>query len=321
MIPAIIVHDSARMTATESVTNTLREATLRGFEILSKGGSALDAVETAVKSCEDSGVFNAGIGAHLNLIGEAETEASMMDGKNLNSGGVAILRGIKNPISVARRILEAADKTMVILAGEGAYRFAKTHGLEEIDAPNPERLKYWKELRDALNHGRELPGINLADPTVLKNFLRTDTGEGTVGAVAIDKQRNLASGVSSGGTPLKLPGRLGDIPIIGCSNYADNAAGAVSLTGTGNIMVRYAVARWITDIMRNGVAAQKATEEVVAEVNKRVAKCVLGVVAIDSNAGLGAARNLEGMPHMYMVNGMSSPSQLPAPIIKTQTQS
>jgi len=316
VIPAIIVHGSARMTPNLAVSRVLTAAATRGCGILSKGGLALDAVEEAIRMCEDSGEFNAGRGAHLNLVGEAEMDASIMDGKSLGSGAVAILKGVRNPISVARRILESADKTMVILAGEGAYKFATANSFETISEPHPERLRYWKQLREALDRGGELPGINLPDPGLLREFLKKDPGEGTVGAVAIDTRRNLASGVSSGGTPLKLPGRVGDIPIIGCSNFADDTAGAVSLTGTGNIMVRYAVARWAVDLMRSGLPAQKAVETVVSSLNEKVNEFVLGIIAVDAGGGFGVARNLDGMPHAYMAEGMSSPGIQEAPILR-----
>jgi beta-aspartyl-peptidase (threonine type) len=140
--------------------------------------------------------------------------------------------------------------------------------------------------------------------------------ESTVGAVAIDTRQRIAVAISSGGTPMKLPGRVGDVPLLGCSFFANNQVGGVSLTGTGNIMIKRATARWIVQLMAQGISVQKAVESVVDTLNRQYDPMVLGVVALDSAGNFGAARNLEGMPHCYQAIDMDKPLERFAPILK-----
>ena len=311
MKPVIIMHGGARVPASGNYQETLKLCSKKAMEVLRRGGSSLDAVEAAIVMAEDSGVFNAGSGSHLNLAGEMEMDAAIMEGENLHSGAVAAIPRVKNPIRVARKVMDDTDH--VLMAGEGAYRFARAAGLDEEVIRNPKRVEEWDRLKLELKHSGKLTGINLPDPEKLKKWLIHE--ESTVGAVAIDVRRNVAVAISSGGTPMKLPGRVGDVPILGCSFFANDQVGGVSLTGTGNIMIKRATARWIVQLMAQGISVQKAVESVVDTLNRQYDPMVLGVVALDSAGNPGAARNLEGMPHCYQTIDMDEPVEKFAPIL------
>ena len=311
MKPVIIMHGGARVPASGNYQETLKKCLKEGTIVLRRGGSSLEAVQTAIVAAEDSGVFNAGSGSHLNLAGEVEMDAALMEGENLNSGAVAAIPRVKNPIRVARRVMEDTDH--ILMAGEGAYRFARAAGLDEEVQPRKERVEEWRRLLHELKESGKLTGINLPDPAKLKKWLIHE--ESTVGAVAIDERGTIAVGISSGGTPMKLPGRVGDVPLVGCSIFANNQMGGVSITGTGNIMIKHATARWIIQLMAQGISVQKAVESVVDTLNRKYHPLVLGVVALDREGIPGAARNLEGMPHCYQTISMDEPSEGFAPIL------
>jgi len=310
--PVIIMHGGARVPASGNYQDTLKLCLKQGVEILRRGGSSLDAVEAAIVMAEDSCVFNAGSGSHLNLAGQMEMDAAIMEGRNLHSGAVAAIPRVKNPIRVARMVMEDTDH--VLMAGEGAYRLARAAGLDEEVDRNPKRVEEWDRLKQELKKSGKLTGINLPDPEKLKRWLIHE--ESTVGAVAIDAKGNMAVAISSGGTPMKLPGRVGDVPILGASFFANDLIGGVSLTGTGNIMIKRATARWIVQLMAQGISVQKAVESVVDTLNRQYDPMVLGVVALDSAGNFGAARNLEGMPHCFQSTDMDEPLEAFAPILK-----
>src|SRR5262245_37248388 len=193
--PSIIVHGGAGPIKDDSLPERLQgceAATRAGWTILQQGGSSLDAVEAAVGVLEDNPLFNAGTGSTLNSLGKVEMDAAIMEGRSLRAGGVAAISGIKNPIKLARRVME--DGRHVLLAGEGASLFARQIGFPECP---PETLIVEREQR------------------------RWNSTHGTVGAVAFDVKGDLAAATSTGGIFNKLPGRVGDSPLIGCGNYAD----------------------------------------------------------------------------------------------------
>ena len=311
MEPVIIMHGGARVPASGNYQETLKLSLKKGVEVLRRGGSSLDAVEAAVVMAEDSCVFNAGSGSHLNLAGQMEMDAAIMAGGNLHSGAVAAIPRVKNPIRVARKVMDDTDH--ILMAGEGAYRFARAVGLDEEVRPDPKRIAEWEKLLQELKQSGKLTGINLPDAEKLKQWLIHE--ESTVGAVAIDREQNIAVAISSGGTPMKLPGRVGDVPLLGCSFFADNQIGGVSLTGTGNIMIKHATARWIIQLMAQGIFVQKAVESVVDTLTRQYGSMVLGVVAVDRAGNFGAARNLGGMPHCYQTIEMDEPLEAFAPIL------
>ncbi|MEE9471651.1 MAG: isoaspartyl peptidase/L-asparaginase [Gemmatimonadota bacterium] len=236
---AIAVHGGAGTARRESMTPELESryaaaltaALEAGGEILASGGSSLDAVEAALRLLEDSPLFNAGKGAVFTHDGRNELDASIMDGASLAAGAVAAVHHVKNPISLARRVMEASPHVM--MAGVGAEEFALEQGIELVPATYFFTESRWQSLQRA----REAERRADAEPVgALGERL------GTVGAVALDRHGNLAAGTTTGGMTNKRFGRIGDSPIIGAGTYADNRACAVSGTGHGEFFMRNAVA-------------------------------------------------------------------------------
>ena len=259
------------------------EALSAGHAILKEGGSSLDAVETAINILEDSPLFNAGRGAISNNQGVHELDSSIMEGATLNAGAVAGVQHVKNPISVARLVME--ESPHVLLVGEGADRFAQEHGHEPVSQ------KYF--------HRESVP-----DKTS-RNKVKNKIGEliervfGTVGAVALDRAGNLAAGTSTGGTSGKLSGRVGDSPIIGAGTYADNRTCAVSATGHGEFFMRTLVTHDISALMAyRGVSLTEAAGEVIM---KKLVKMGGrgGVIAIDHDGNAAMPYNTESMYRGY----------------------
>ena len=305
MKPGIIMHAGARLAPKGIYQKTLKKCTKKGLDVLRKKGSCIDAVEIAIASAEDSAVFNAGSGSHLNLAGEVEMDSGIMVGDDMRSGAVAAIPRVKNPIRVARTIMEDTDH--ILMAGKGAYRLAKAAGLEEEITPDTKMVKEWREMLDELKETGQFSGINLPDPGKLKKWLIHE--ESTVGCVVIDEKNKMAVGISSGGTPMKLPGRVGDVAFLGASFFVNNNIGGVTLTGTGSIMIKHATARWVLQLMEQGIPVQKALETVVDALNKKYDSMVLGIVAMDREGKFGAARNLDGMPHCFQNFDMDKPSE------------
>ena len=232
----------------------VRIAAGRGFRILSEGGSALDAVEAAIVVMEDNPVFNAGRGSTLNLVGEIETDAAIMDGKTLKGGGVALLRDIRNPIKAARIVMDKTDH--VLLAGEAARKLALANGLAKSNLRLSKRVQAWKEGLRELKKNRVLY-LSGTSPEILQRFLLKSSD--TVGALALDNDGNLAAACSTGGVSLKLPGRIGDSAILGAGLYADNTSGAATATGIGEQAMRLVISKAACDLMRHADAVSATT--------------------------------------------------------------
>ena len=237
MKPALIVHGGAWDIPDEAVDACkagCHRALAAGWAILSRGGSALDAIEAAVMVLEDDPVFDAGFGSHLNLDGHVECDAIVMNGASLRAGATAALQRVKNPIQVARKILENCPHMMLV--GEGAERFAKEHGVhllkpeEMVSEAEYEAWMKCKADKHAAEHHR-------------------GHEQGTVGAVAIDANGALYAATSTGGTCCKLPGRVGDSPLIGCGCYADSEIGGVSCTGYGEAIMKVVLAKSAIDFL------------------------------------------------------------------------
>ena len=238
MKPALIVHGGAWDIPDEAVhaCNTgCRRALAAGWSILSHGGSALDAVEASIIVLEDDPVFDAGFGSHLNLDGRVECDAIVMNGGTLRSGAVASLQRVRNPIRLARAVLEHCSH-MMLVAG-GAERFANEHGIPLCD---PEDL-----VSDA---EREAWRLCSRDKHAAAHHRGHE--QGTVGAVALDSHGKLFAATSTGGTCCKLPGRVGDSPLIGCGCYADSSIGGVSCTGYGEAIMKIVMAKTAIDLLR-----------------------------------------------------------------------
>lgn len=264
-------------------TEKLHEALSTGYKILDSGGTSLDAVNAVINIMEDSPLFNAGKGAVLTEKGEAELDASIMEGKTLAAGAVAGVKHIKNPINLARLVMEKSPHVMMI--GDGAEEFAKQNNYEFVDNKyfiTEERRQQYLKMKEA-----------------------QDQKHGTVGCVALDKNGNLAAGTSTGGMMMKKFGRVGDAPIIGAGTYANNNTCAVSATGHGEYFIRLGVAKDISAIMEyKNYPLEQAANEVI---NSKLTKLggTGGVIAIDKSGNIAMPFNTDGMYRGYYLNGAS----------------
>ena len=303
--PVIVVHGGAGTWHPERSGQGLKgvkKAAETGFDILSHGGSAVDSVVEAVAVMEDEGAFNAGYGSSLNIRKSVEMEASVMDGSTLQAGAVGLLKDIRNPVRLARIIMEKTDHVFVV--GEGAERLAEIYNLERREPTTDLRLKYYEiQKRELLEGKPRLP--RLAD--LIKSCGLFDLE--TVGAVAMNKDGNVAAATSTGGFPLKLPGRIGDSPSIGCGTYADSQSGACSATGIGEIAMRLVLAKTVCDFMRNEKSAQEAVDLAVKLVNQRILEACnsVGLISVDAYGRIGAAHNSPNLCWAYVTSGMQEP--------------
>ena len=277
-----------------------RAAAEAGWAILVAGGSALDAVEAAVRVMEDHPVFDAGLGSHLNRDGVVELDAGMMDGRTLMAGAVASVTHIANPISLARRVLH--DSEHVFLVGAGAERFAAEAGIPLCDPPSwwsSANGVLWEERRRTNDEGRTTEDDRRAA------FEAADAiGADTVGAVAIDAAGNLAVGNSTGGTSFKHPGRVGDTPIIGCGLYADNTMGAAACTGWGEQIMKTVLAKTTVDQIALLGSATDAANVAIAYFRHRIGG-LGGVICISPTGQIGYAHSTPYLAHAYRTEGMA----------------
>ncbi len=261
----------------------LKNALETGYHLLENGGSALDVVEMAVKVLEDSPLFNAGKGAVFTAEGTHEMDASIMDGKTLNAGAVSLVTGIKNPVALARDVMEKSSH--VFLAGDGAMQFAKSNGYV-IESPD----YFYDELRY-----QQWQAIKGSEEFQLDHSVKKDSKFGTVGAVACDKNGNIAGATSTGGMTNKKWGRVGDSPMVGAGVYANNKTCAVSCTGSGEFFIRGVVAYDVSCLMEHkGLSLKEAADEVI---HKRIMEINGdgGLIAIDSRGNIAMPFNTEGM--------------------------
>ena len=314
--PVIIVHGGAGTWHPERSQPGLegvKRAAKKGFEILKKGGSAVDSVMEAVMVMEDDGAFNAGYGSSLNIEKSVEMEASIMDGKTLQAGATGLLKDIKNPVRLARIVMEKTDHVFVV--GEGAEKLARTFNVERRNPITELRLKYYEEQKKILLDGKsELPRLASLVKTYPELF-KLDT----VGAVALGEDGNVAAATSTGGFSLKLPGRIGDSPLIGCGTYADNQAGACSATGIGEIAIRLVLGKTVCTYMENGKNAQEAVELAIKLVNRKMPALYnhMGLISVDIHGGIGAAHNSPNLCWAYIKPEMQEPAaSLTAKIVK-----
>jgi L-asparaginase / beta-aspartyl-peptidase len=270
----------------------LERALAAGYEILKRGGSSLDATEAAVRVLEDDPHFNAGRGSVFTSAGTNEMDASVMDGKTLKAGAVGSIKHIKNPIELARLVMEKSPHVMLDCAG--AEAFAKANGIELVD----QKYFFTQERWDAL---QRIKAAEKNRATGAKtSFVITDQDRhGTVGAVALDKDGNLAAATSTGGTTNKLPGRIGDTPVIGAGTYANNQTCAVSCTGDGEYFIRAAAAHEVSALMKyRGMALQGAAQMALDAVKKLGGTG--GLIAIDQNGDIALRFNTNGMYRGYV---------------------
>jgi beta-aspartyl-peptidase (threonine type) len=294
MTIGLIAHGGAgswRPGTDEEATAGMRAAVAAGREILLRGGSALDAVCAAVVALEDNPIFNAGTGACLNIDGFCELDACVSESTGDRSGAVAALQRVKNPVLVARKVMEETDHVM--LAGEGALRFARAMGFGDHDPVTPARRKDWQEKLDSIG--------SAPMKRALKNreFLKKHPAYsgGTVGAAAVDGNGVLAAATSTGGVTLKMAGRVGDTPIHGAGNYASSHV-AASATGTGEFVMRTLATRAISEAVEQGATLAEAVRAILDRMGRQFDADV-GVIAVDRNGVTVARHRTPAMPHAY----------------------
>ena len=279
----------------------LEQALLQGYNVLSKGGSALDAVEKAVRVLEDNPLFNAGRGSVFTNEGKNELDASIMDGTTLAAGAVAGVTNIKNPISAARVVMEKSGHVMMV--GNGAEKFAALQGLEIVDPKyffTEDRWKSFLRVRSTDPDSVELDHGNKTSYVLPVNH---DSKFGTVGAVALDRYGNLAAATSTGGMTNKKYGRVGDAPIIGAGTYADNTTCAVSCTGWGEYFIRLVMAKSVCDMMAyKKISLEEAAFEMIRKKLPELGGDG-GLIAVDKDGNITMPFNTEGMYRGYIKNG------------------
>ena len=279
----------------------VQRAASEGSRVLVNGGSALDAVEAAVRVMEDDTIFNAGTGSALTCLGTVEMDAAIMDGRELSAGAVALVRRVKNPIRLARIVMENTDH--VLLAGASAERLAKSFRLPSTNPITARRRQALARIRKAAGRGR-VPWLK--KNRALLHEHPALLGHDTVGAVAVDAAGNFASASSTGGMAMKLPGRIGDTPLIGSGLYSDNRAGAATVTGWGEIAVKLGLSRTMCLMMEGGMSATKAAEKCVRMASSRLHGHA-GIIAIDCAGGIAAVHNTAYMPWAYASTSMPTP--------------
>ncbi len=287
----------------------LEEAVVAGYKALQAGQTSLDAVEIAIRMLEDSPLFNAGKGAVFTHDGINELDASIMNGKTLAAGAVAGLHKVKNPITLARAVMEKSPHVMMI--GDGAEKFAADQKIEIVDPKYffvQERFDALQKIlkeeveREKLKEKPKTQSANGEYP-LLENMTGTqklpENKFGTVGAVALDKDGNLAAGTSTGGMMNKRYGRVGDVPVIGAGTYANNNSCAVSATGWGEFFIRVGVARDISSQMEyRALPIQQAADATLLKVKELGGDG--GVIAMDKFGNIGISFNSEGMYRAYI---------------------
>lgn len=275
-------------------TQALNEALSIGENILKNGGTSMDAVTATIKYLEDSPLFNAGKGAVFTAEGKNELDASIMDGQTQKAGAVGSVQTIKNPITLARAVMEKSPHVM--LTGRGAEQFAAQNGIEIVDPKY-----FFTEMRwnTYLRAKAEDEQKQKEQKEIIEKTKNIDKKFGTVGCVCLDKNGNIAAGTSTGGMTYKKWNRIGDAPIIGAGTYADNNSCGVSCTGHGEYFIRYTVARDVCALMEyKGMSVEKAADYVINDKLKSKGG-EGGLIALDAKGNVAMAFNQEGMYRAY----------------------
>jgi L-asparaginase / beta-aspartyl-peptidase len=309
MDPVLVVHGGAWAMPDDMVEAHLRgvtNAVAAGWRVLERGGTALDAVEEAVVIMEDDETFDAGRGSFLNRDGKVQLDALIMDGATLRAGGVGCVERLRNPVRAARKIL--SESPHVYFVGEGAEKFAAEHGIalcqnEDLIIPREvERLKkYQAEIAQrapaspgSIVHGNDLFASSPVAPSAHDPTISHDT----VGAVALDRNGNIAAATSTGGTLNKAPGRLGDSSLIGCGCYADNLSAAASTTGWGEPIMKLVLAKWTADRIAAGNLPEWSAQEAIDYLEERLHGHG-GIIVLNRDGHIGIAHNTPRMAWAY----------------------
>lgn len=297
----LVVHGGAGTILRKSMTPEkeaqyragLEAALKKGYEVLEAGGSSVDAVESAIRILEDNPLFNAGKGAVFTHDGRNELDASIMNGNGLTAGAVAGVRIIRNPISLARAVMEKSGHVM--MAGRGAEQFAAQAGIEIVDTSYFRTDARWQGLQKALEEDSIKAKLDHSYvPQQAPGIRHNDNKFGTVGCVALDKKGNLAAGTSTGGMTNKKFGRIGDSPVIGAGTYANNRTVAVSCTGWGEFYIRNVVAHDLSAMMEyKGLPVEEAGKAVIKKVGDLGGDG--GLIALDKDGNMAMPFNTEGM--------------------------
>lgn len=296
----LVIHGGAGTILKENMTpekevlyrDALTNALQRGYELLKSGKSSLDAVEASIHVLEDSPLFNAGKGAVFTHDGKNELDASIMDGKTLSAGAVAGVSKIRNPISAARLVMEKSEHVMMI--SKGAERFAKEEGLELVDPKYFWTQERWDGLQKALKEDSARAVLDHGSKASKLSGQNIDNKFGTVGAVALDSEGNLAAGTSTGGMTNKKYGRVGDTPIIGAGTYANNETVAISCTGWGEFYIRNVAAYDVSALMAyKDLSVNEASRIVIDKIDKMGGDG--GLIALDKEGNVAMPFNTAGM--------------------------
>jgi L-asparaginase / beta-aspartyl-peptidase len=299
MDPVLIVHGGAWAMPDDMVDahiRGVRNALAAGWRVLERGGPALDAIEEAVVIMEDDETFDAGRGSFLNRDGKVQLDALIMDGSTLRAGGVGCVEHLRNPVRAARKIL--SESPHVYFVGEGAEKFAAEHGValcKNEDLIVPREIEHLRRYQAELAQRDESQdGTDLFAPSVHDASISHDT----VGAVALDRNGNIAAATSTGGTLNKAPGRLGDSSLIGCGCYADNESAAASTTGWGEPIMKLVLAKWTADRVMTGNLPEWAAQEAMNYLKQRV-NGHGGIIVLDREGHIGIAHNTPRMAFAY----------------------
>lgn len=297
---ALVIHGGAGTILRENMSpemetayrQKLQEALDAGYLVLEAGGTSVEAVRSAINVMEDSPLFNAGKGAVFNSLGKHELDASIMEGHTLNAGAVAGVTRIKNPIDAA--ILVKDSTRHVMLSGAGAEEFVSQYELTLVEESYFDTDKRFQQLQKAQDKEK----VTLDHSSLLNEELIDDHKYGTVGCVALDKAGNLAAGTSTGGMTNKKYGRIGDSPIIGAGNYANNKSCGVSCTGTGEYFIRTLAAHEASDLMLyKGMTVSEALREVIGQIEELGGDG--GMIAMDRDGNVAWEFNTDGMYRAY----------------------
>ena len=292
--PVLVIHGGAWAMPDDMVDAHLRgvsNALTTGWRVLERGGSSLDAVEEAVVIMEDDETFDAGRGSFLNRDGKVQLDALIMDGATLRAGGVGCVERLRNPVRAARKIL--SESPHVYFVGEGAEKFAAEHGValcrnEDLIIPREvERLRQFQA--EAGQHPNDLFAPSSDDVTISHD---------TVGAVALDRDGNIAAATSTGGTLNKAPGRLGDSSLIGCGCYANNESAAASTTGWGEPIMKLVLAKWTADRIAAGNLPEWSAQEAMNYLKQRL-NGHGGIIVLNCEGHIGIAHNTPRMAWAY----------------------
>lgn len=278
----------------------LQRAITVGYNIMIRGGSAVDAVTAAVQVLEDDSLFNAGKGAVFTAEGKNELDASIMDGKTLKAGAVAGVTTVRNPVTAARAVMEKSEHVM--LSGNGAEQFAKQNGCDMVDPSYFYTESRWQALQKAKEKDSTGADLKKKKSSLLQKE-NHDEKYGTVGAVALDMYGNLAAATSTGGMTNKKFGRIGDSPVIGAGTYADNNTCAISCTGWGEYFIRLVMAKSISDRMElKGMGLEEAANEMIHEKLPALGGDG-GLIGVDKKGNITMPFNTNGMYRGYIKSG------------------